>query len=75
VQDGLFMIAFSSARGAVEWALLLQLALLRWVPKMHLQFGFCQHMMILFFTAASGIESSAELWLLRPKARLGALLS
>ncbi len=27
------------------------------------------------FLAASGIGSSAELWLLRPKARLGALLS
>ena len=29
LQDGLFMIAFASPRGALEWALLLQLALLR----------------------------------------------
>ena len=29
VQDGLFMIAFSDPRGAVEWSVLLQLALLR----------------------------------------------
>ncbi len=29
LQDGLFMIAFGEARGAVEWSVLLQLALLR----------------------------------------------
>ena len=29
LQDGLFMTAFASPRGAMEWALLLQLALLR----------------------------------------------
>ena len=29
VQDGLFMIAFAEPRGAVEWSVILQLALLR----------------------------------------------
>ena len=29
LKDGVFMIAFASPRGAIEWALLLQLALLR----------------------------------------------
>lgn len=30
LQDGLFMIAFPEARGAVEWTVLLQLALLKY---------------------------------------------
>ena len=29
MQDGMFMLAFSEPRGAIEWALLLQLALLK----------------------------------------------
>ena len=29
IQDGLFMIAFASPQGAVEWTVILQMALLR----------------------------------------------
>lgn len=31
MQDGLFMIAFPEARGAVEWTVIVQLALLKYV--------------------------------------------
>ncbi len=50
-QDGLFMIAFAEAQGAIEWSVLLQLALLRWAFFFYSEFPCYSFSSILSFNA------------------------